>query len=266
MTVIIICYMKQKHCPKIRTAFLPFLFIFFLSPLVSEERARIAVFDLRAAGVPAQTASAASAAIRREMCRLEQFIVVDHSSAEAILKQHGVRIGDVADRHNAILAGKILSARKIAAGEIGTLGNSFVITVSIIDTERDLAEYSARATASNLADIDAAAGRIVDTLRIQVAGKDIPRPDFAESGTSSPMYICGNTPRRGDIIALDKNQGMAALAGARARVKGLFTQHNVIYIDVIWIDAKAKTQGNGGYLADKFRLVSREEQAGDSTR
>jgi len=30
----------------------------------------------------------------------------------------------------------------------------------------------------------------------------------------------------------------------------------------IWIDAKAKTLGTGGYLADKLRLMSKQERAG----
>ncbi|MBP7582798.1 MAG: hypothetical protein KBA61_02110 [Spirochaetes bacterium] len=232
------------------------------APLLPEERDTLAVFDLRAAGVSTQTAAAASNALRREMRRLEKFAVIDPARANALLKEKGFA-QDCADRQCALRAGLLLSARKIAAGEMGALGNSFVITVSVIDTERDLAEYTARATASSLGDIDAAAARIVDALRTQVEGKDLPRPSIAESDIPAPMYICGNPPRRGDIIILEKNQGMAALAGARARVKGLFTQHNVTYIDVIWIDAKAKTQGTGGYLADKFRLVSRQER-GDS--
>lgn len=235
------------------------------APIRPEERDTLAVFDLRAAGVSAQAAATASSALLKEMRRMEKFTLIDHAPAVALLKEKGIT-QKCADRPCALRAGKALSTKKIAVGEMGALGNAFVITVSVIDTERNLAEYTARATAASLADIDAAAARIVDALRAQVEGKDLPRPTVAESDIPAPMYICGNAPRRGDVIALEKNQGMAALAGARARVKGLFTQHNVTYIDLIWIDAKAKTQGSGGYLADKFRLVSRQDQAGDAAR
>jgi hypothetical protein len=39
-------------------------------------------------------------------------------------------------------------------------------------------------------------------------------------------------------------------------------QHGNIYIDLIWLDEKGAKQSNGGYLTEKFRLVSRERNAG----
>ena len=68
------------------------------------------------------------------------------------------------------------------------------------------------------------------------------------------------------MISLKKNQGMAASTGARARVRGVMMQHEILYIDIIWIDDKAKSQGNGGYLAENFKLVSKGDDTGDSQR
>ncbi len=251
--------MIERHGLTIIIASVLILLCGITSPLLPEDRDTLAVFELRAASVSAHTAAAATSALRREMGRIDKFVVIDNTSAVVLLKEKGIT-QKCADRPCALRAGKALSARKIAIGEMGALGNAFVITMSIIDTERDLAEYTARTTAASLGDIDAAATRIVDALRAQAGGNDPARTAIAEVDLPAPMYICGNAPRRGDVIILEKNQGMAALAGARARVKGLFTQHNVTYIDVIWIDAKSKTQGSGGYLADKFRLVSRQER------
>ena len=125
----------------------------------------------------------------------------------------------------------------------------------IIDTGKGLTEYSARAVAPSVAGIEPAARRIAAQLNHQAAGTLEGHDGVGD--TSRLMYLCGNIARRGDVISLEKNQGMAASTGARARVRGIMMQHESLYIDIIWIDDKAKKQGNGGYLAENFKLVSR---------
>lgn len=229
-----------------------------------DNRTRLAIFDLRPVGVSATAAQTVSGLIRRDMQRIILFRIIEPSRMKALLMEKVFHPLECSDSECAMRAGKILQADKVAVGEIGTLGNNFVITVRIIDTGKGLTEYSARAVAPSVAGIEPAARRIVAQLNHQMAGTGEGRDGVGD--TSRLMYLCGNFARRGDVISLEKNRGMAASTGARARVRGVMMQHESLYIDIIWIDEKAKSQGNGGYLAENFKLVSRGEDTGDAPR
>lgn len=238
----------------------------FSSPMLSNDRTTLAVFDLRPVGVPATAAQTVSGLIRRDMRNIIRFQIIEPSRMNAVLMDKVFHPLDCSDRECAMRAGKILGADKVAVGEIGTLGNNFVITVRIIDTARGLTEFSARAVAPSSAGIEPAAHRISAQLMHQAEGTLEGHDPAGDSDLSRLMYLCGNFARRGDVIALEKHQGLAALNGARARVRGFMRQHGNIYIDLIWLDEKGAKQSSGGYLAEKFRLVSRGDDTGEAQR
>jgi len=244
--------MKTITGPAISVAFLLFL---SESPLHAE-RIPVAVFNLRAAGVSSATAEKASLLVRRGIAAIPRFGVIDPTNSGALLRKSNIDIGSCTDRRCAVKACARLGAVKAAVGEIGIVGNDLVITVSVIDIRRDLAEYSARAVSPSVTGVEEAIRRLTADLRCQVDGTGIGcGKDDLESAML--MYACGNTAARGDLVSLERNEGLAAARGAKARVRGIMRQQGNIYIDVIWIDNMANMQSDGGYSAGKFKLLSR---------
>ena len=122
--------MKSQYESLLKISYCIFLF-FITAPLHPDEATRLAVFDLKPVGVSATAALTVSGMIRRDLQSIGRFRIIESSRMNALLMEKVFHPLECSDRDCAMRAGKILGADKVAVGEIGTLGNSFVITVRI---------------------------------------------------------------------------------------------------------------------------------------
>jgi len=141
-------------------------------PVMGAEKMRVAVIDLQGKGVSKMVSYAVSDLIRSEMVRTGMFIIVERTQMNEILKEQGLQMSGCTDSACAVEMGKLLSARKILMGEINQLGQSYVITVRIVDVEKGVSEFSANEKAANDDVLDQASKNITAKLTRNIVQGD----------------------------------------------------------------------------------------------
>ena len=90
---------------------LSIIMIFLLStPLLSKNKMRIAVMDLKGIGVSQRTAKTASNMIRNKLINTRKFTVIERSQMSAILEEQGLQQTGCTDEACAVEMGRLLSA------------------------------------------------------------------------------------------------------------------------------------------------------------
>lgn len=192
--------------------------VFYIIPSYASEDVTIAVLDLTAKGVPKIVATAISDIIRGEFVNIGNFTVVERSQMKAIIKEQGLQMTGCTDQNCAVKIGKILSARRIVAGEINSLGRKIQITIRYIDVENGVSMFSARESAKSIDDADSAAAKVAKKLaqRIIQEDKDIltfksPTEYYVRSVVPGLGQFYADRPVKGSLIA-----GGFLLSGALA--------------------------------------------------
>lgn len=125
---------------------------------------RIAVMDLVPDGITVAQSRRISEIIRTELVNTGKYVVIERSQMDMIFKEHGFSRAGVTDDRNAVQAGKLLSAQKILIGTVMNFGGSFVITARIVDIEKGVAEYGAKASAASEEDVLNAVTELIEKL------------------------------------------------------------------------------------------------------
>jgi TolB-like protein len=112
-------------------------------------KSRIAVLDFKTVGVDKQKSRIISELIRTELINTQQFVVIERSQVDMIMKEHGFTHTGITDNRNAAKIGKLLTAKKICIGTVMKLGESMIITSRVVDVEKGVAEQSAKVTAED---------------------------------------------------------------------------------------------------------------------
>ena len=186
-------------------------------PLVDtdkKDKMRLAVIDFQAKGVSQIIASAVSDIIRSEMVDTGRFIVVERNQMDAILKEHEFQQTGCTDSDCAVQVGKMVSANKVLIGEVNQLGSSTLLTVRIVDVEKNIAEYSSSERAASLNDMEKAGKSLVQKLTMRMTGQygvnyqEIPRG----------YYLRGALPGYAQIYSGNQIKGWAFAGAAFASV------------------------------------------------
>ncbi len=107
-------------------------------------KTRIAIVDLKPDGIKASEARKISELLRTDLINTGQYIVIERSQIDALLKEHGFAQIGVTDESSAVKLGRMLAAQKILIGTAMKLGDSIVITGRVVDIEKGIAERGAR--------------------------------------------------------------------------------------------------------------------------
>jgi TolB-like protein len=157
-----------------RKIFISLCFILIVvSPLISQEKMRLAVLELEAKGVSKVIASSVSDLLRTEMVDTGQFTVVERSQMDNILKEHELQLTGCTDNTCAVQLGKILSARKILIGEVNKMGAGLIITTRVVDVEKGTADFASSEKADDLNDIDRATKSLAAKLTERITGNRV---------------------------------------------------------------------------------------------
>lgn len=95
----------------------------------------VAVLDLKViSGLTPEEASALTSKFRSALIQTRKYNVLERSDMEAILKEQDFSLSDNCNSAEcAVQVGQLLAAEKMITGDIGKLGNTFTISVRIID-------------------------------------------------------------------------------------------------------------------------------------
>ena len=115
--------------------FLISVITFFNSTILAQTRTTIAVMDLSAAGVAETDAQVITSRLRADLFNTEKFIVLEREKMEDILKEQGFQLSGCTSSECAVEAGQLMGVKQMVAGEIGKVGNLYVLTIRLIDVE-----------------------------------------------------------------------------------------------------------------------------------
>jgi len=130
----------------------------------AQERVSVAVLNIRGVNVSKIVANAMTDLIRSEMVKKGMFTIVERGQMNEILKEQGFQQSGCTDEACAVKVGKLLSAQKIMIGEMTKVGNSFLITVRIVDVGKGASEFAASEKTKSLDDLDVAGVNITEKL------------------------------------------------------------------------------------------------------
>ena len=185
-------------------AILILLFIINKPALFAQEKMIVAVLDLQPKGASRIVAGAVTDIIRAEMVKTGLYIIVERVRMNEILKEHEFQMTGCTDQTCAVQIGKMLSARKILLGEINKIGQTFVISVRIVDVEKNISEFAATEKASSEDNLDQASRNITNSLSQNILEGN---RDFFVEARKINYYMRSIVPGWGQIYAGNKIRG-----------------------------------------------------------
>ncbi len=113
----------------------------------------VAVLSVRAIGVPRTTAEILAESLRDELFQSGRFILLNRSDMNEILDQQAFTLSGACTTTDCMVeAGRILAVEKIATASVSKLGNTYSVTVTMVDV--NTTEIEASATERREADED----------------------------------------------------------------------------------------------------------------
>jgi opacity protein-like surface antigen len=179
-----------------------------------QERDSIAVFDLEVAGtVDKNVSRPLSDSVRRELFQSGKYDVIDRSDMDRLLKEHAIQLNECTQKDCAVKAGKLLGVSKVIVGTVGMVGNTYYISLSLVNVGTGKIE---------MIEDDACKCEIDELLRSskRVAGKVMgkkpseagfsqAKPLPGEFGSSRPDEA-GETGKRSTLVVEDQVKGFYA--------------------------------------------------------
>jgi len=173
------------------------------------EKMRIAILKFKGEKISEKITNNITNIIRNELISTKMFTVLERERVGYILEEMGMSLNSCTDRSCAVRIGQILSANKVLIGEINRVGKSFIITVRIVDVQKDVSEYAAKGNAQSIDHIDEACEKIIVQLVKEIVKKN---SDFFMIKTLSGYYYRGSFPGLGQFYVEKTNKGYLFLS------------------------------------------------------
>lgn len=101
----------------------------------SAKGAKLVVYDLEALGNYQPVALILTDALREELYRLKQFVLVNRENLQQVLQEMALQQTGLIDEKQAVKTGKVLAANQVVTGRLGLLGKTYVLQAKRIDVE-----------------------------------------------------------------------------------------------------------------------------------
>ncbi len=103
---------------------------------VYAQQTSVAVIDLRNLGVPEHFSKLLTDALRAEMFKYEKYRVMNRENMQEIMGEQAFQASGLCDDNQCYVEmGEMLGVQKIVTGSLGKLGNTYSLTVKMIDVE-----------------------------------------------------------------------------------------------------------------------------------
>ncbi|MCK4980308.1 MAG: hypothetical protein KAS62_07920, partial [Candidatus Delongbacteria bacterium] len=112
------------------------LAVLLLSNLIFSQQISVAVIDLKNVGLEEHFSTLLTDALRAEMFKYEMFKVMNRENMQEIMGEQVFQASGVCDDNSCYVEmGEVLGVEKIVTGSIGKLGNTYSLTIKMIDVE-----------------------------------------------------------------------------------------------------------------------------------
>jgi hypothetical protein len=113
-----------------------------ISQNLSSDKPHIAVLEFDSQGLSKGEAKSLTDRFRGELVNTNELIVLEREKIDAILNEQGFQQSGCTSTECAVEVGKILNLEKIVVGNIGKVGDTYIVDVSYIDIESSRIENS----------------------------------------------------------------------------------------------------------------------------
>ena len=153
-----------------------FLGIILLCTAAHAEKVPLAVYDLEAQGVPGATAAIVTDVVRSELRFCGKYELIEKARMQEVLRLQSFQLTGCTEAECAAKLGKILNVKKMVVGGLGKLGESFRLSLRVVDVETAVIETEgAEKQALKEDDLD----RLVPVLVSRLFCPEIKRPETA---------------------------------------------------------------------------------------
>ncbi len=104
--------------------------------LFAQEKTNIAILELEANGVTKSDARTLTNKLRGELIKTGRFDVIERNQMKAILDEQGFQQTGCISEECAVKIGQLIGVKKIIAGSIGKIENTYIISIRMIDVGR----------------------------------------------------------------------------------------------------------------------------------
>lgn len=110
----------------------------------SEEMPVLGVVDLSAgSGVSGPEALILSDRLRVELANIGAFMIIERSKMEAILDEQNFQLTGCIEEACAVEIGRLLGARKVLIGSVGKVGDTFTVSLRMVNVETGVVSQTA---------------------------------------------------------------------------------------------------------------------------
>jgi len=141
-----------------------------------ENLSPIAVMDLNALGVSSSEAVFVTEFFRSALVNSESFMVIDRANMGKILAEQGFQQTGCTTQECAVKIGKILNVQKMINGNFGKLGETYQITINVIEVETGRIAYSDSASCEYSKDLKSTTDELADRMINKMLGKSVTKP------------------------------------------------------------------------------------------
>ncbi|MBN2160771.1 MAG: hypothetical protein JW807_15390 [Spirochaetes bacterium] len=157
-------------------------------PVLGAKKLTIAILDFLPRDVAASEALKISELIRNEMVNSNQYIVLERTQMDKILKEQGFQMTGCTEVNCAVQAGRLLSARKILVGTVMHFGGNIAVTGRIVDVDKGIAEFAEKERALSKEDEFYMIERFCDKLTYRITGTHMYEPEPVQNLSPSRRY------------------------------------------------------------------------------
>jgi len=109
----------------------------------AQAKPMVAVSDFSAAGIKKSEAALMTSRFQSALARTGSFTVLERAQMESILAEQGFQQSGACDAENCrIQMGRLLGVDYLLAGEVGQIGNRFVVTVRFLDVGTGIMRFT----------------------------------------------------------------------------------------------------------------------------
>jgi TolB-like protein len=148
----------------------------------------VAVLDFDArAGISKDEAASLSDAFSSEIIRIGEFVVVDRNRLRSILQEQGFQQSEACSQVECVVeVGRILKVEKMFVGTVGKVGNTFTVTIQVVDVQSSHIE--ATVNKPYRGEIDGLLTEVIPSIAVELSGK-LTGKDIASSSSGGASWL-----------------------------------------------------------------------------
>jgi hypothetical protein len=142
-----------------------------ITPSLAGEKMTMAIMDFEGRDVSRSDASKVSELIRTELVNTGEYILVERSQVDKILREQGFQMTGCTDVACAVQVGKLLSARKILVGSVMKIGDTITIAGRVVDVQRGINEFGEKVAVESKNELVYGVEQFCEKLTARITGK-----------------------------------------------------------------------------------------------